>query len=328
MLLTLDNIKDIARGCARVEQRDEYFVLMRFSEKQEQAYIDLGNNDFHNKTYATSGVRLAFRTDSRNFVFDYKFFGSSSRKFGYFDVYIDGRMIYHFGSEGTENMSGHAEIPLPFGDKTVEIYFPWSYCAKISNVTIDDGAFIQGVHRPKTMICFGDSITHGYDAIHPSLTYTALLGSLLNADEINKGIGGDIFFPALLDEAECADPDFITVAYGSNDWCKCTATEFEANYRKFLSRLEQVYPKSEKFIISVIWHREFHLSSKMGLTVPEQNAWMEKICRDYPTLHFIDGSLLTPHRKEFYTDYAHPNETCFSIYAAKLYAAIQKALDK
>ena len=54
---------------------------------------------------------------------------------------------------------------------------------------------------------------------------------------------------------------------------------------------------------------------------------MREICRDYPTLHYVDGSLLTPNRQEFFTDTAgHPTETCFAVYAAKLYAEIQKEL--
>ena len=328
MLLTLEQIKEIARGCARVEERDNAFVLMRFTEKQAQAYLDIGNEEFYAKTFATAGVRLAFRTNSTRFAYDYQFYKGSSRKFGHFDVYIDGSLTYHFGSVGTENMSGHAEITLPEGMKLVEIYFPWSYRADISHVTIDDGAVIEGAYRSHTMISFGDSVTHGYDAIHPSLSYTALLASLLNADHINKGIGGDIYFPALLEEAESDDPDFITVAYGANDWYKCTPEEFENNCRTFISRVTKLYPTSKIFILSTIWHCEFHKASKLGMTGSEQNAWMREICRDYPTVHYVDGGLMTPHRQEFYTDTAgHPNEACFAIYAANLYAAIQKALN-
>ena len=56
---------------------------------------------------------------------------------------------------------------------------------------------------------------------------------------------------------------------------------------------------------------------------------MREICRNYPTLHYIDGALMTPHRQEFCTDRAgHPNETCFAFYASNLYAAIVKALNK
>lgn len=329
MLLTLEHMKQIARGCARVEEQDDGFSLMRFTEKQAQAYLDIGNEDFYSKTFATSGVRLAFQTDSGHVAFNYRFSRASSRRFGHFDVYVNGCMTNHFGSVGPENMAGHADIPLPAGSKTVEIYFPFSYRTVISNVTLDDDAMIEGVCRPHTLICFGDSITHGYDAIHPSLSYASRLASLLDADVINKGIGGDIFFPALLDEAEGPDPDYITVAYGANDWFKCTAEEFENNCRSFLKRIIELYPTSKVFVLSTIWHCEFETSSKLGMTGAEQNAWMREICRDYPTLHYVDGALLTPHRQEFYTDTAgHPNEACFAIYAANLYAAMQKELQK
>lgn len=329
MLLTLEQIQDIARGCARVEERDGAFVLMRFTEKQAQAYLDIGNEDFYNKTFATAGVRLAFKTDSAHFAFDYRFTRGSSRQFGHFDIYIDGYMTNHFGTVGLESMAGHADIALGEGMKTVEVHFPWSYCAAISNVTIDDGALIEGVYRPHTLICFGDSVTHGYDAIHPSLSYASQLANLLEADYINKGIGGDIYFPALLEEAECPDPDYITVAYGANDWFKCTPEEFEANCRGFFTRLTALYPKSKIFMLSTIWHCEFDTRSKLGMTGAEQNARMREICRDYPGLYYVDGGKMAPHRQEFYTDTAgHPSEACFSIYAANLYAAIQKFLNQ
>ena len=65
MYLSLDTIREITRGCARVDEHDGTFMLMRFTEKQARAYLDvIGNEDFYNKTFATAGVRLAFRTNS------------------------------------------------------------------------------------------------------------------------------------------------------------------------------------------------------------------------------------------------------------------------
>ena len=87
---------------------------------------------------------------------------------------------------------------------------------KVKNTValLDDGATIEGLYRKYKMISFGDSITHGYDAIYPSLSYASQLAQNLDAEQLNKGIGGDIFFPALLDEKDAFEPDFITVAYG------------------------------------------------------------------------------------------------------------------
>ena len=326
MLLSLDQIKDITRGCARIEEQDQTFVLMRFTEKQAQAYRDIGNEDFYNKTFATAGVRLAFRTDSSKIAFDYRFTRCSSRQFAYFDVYLDGALTGHFGTQGLECMTGHIELPIPAATEKVEIHFPWSHGVRLSHVEIDDNSTVTGLHRPHTMICFGDSITHGYDAIHPSLSYATRLATMLDADYINKGIGGDIFFPALLAEAEGADPDYITVAYGANDWHKCTAEEFEKNCRDFLSRIRELYPTSQIFVLTPLWHTLSHKVAKTGLTGIQFNAWIQEILRDYPTLHLINCYPMVPHRAEFFTDISHPNETCFAFLASNMYVAISKLL--
>ena len=51
------------------------------------------------------------------------------------------------------------------------------------------------VRRKYSMISYGDSITHGYDAEYPSLALSSALSRMLGADNTNKAIAGDIFFP-------------------------------------------------------------------------------------------------------------------------------------
>ena len=82
------------------------------------------------------------------------------------------------------------------GRKSVCIYLPWSVIVEIEELSIDDTAYITPIKPSKKLIAFGDSITHGYDALRPSNRYVAKLAEALDAEEINKGIGGEIFFPA------------------------------------------------------------------------------------------------------------------------------------
>ena len=84
------------------------------------------------------------------------------------------------------------------------------------------GLIFRNLYGKNRLLAFGDSITQGVDVVHPSLAYAPTLARLMDADSRNKGIGGEVFFPALLEEKEDLDPDFVTVAYGSNDWSKCT----------------------------------------------------------------------------------------------------------
>ena len=145
--------------------------------------------------------------------------------------------------------------PLGEGYKTVQIYFPWSAASTLRFLALDDGASISPVLRPNRMLIFGDSITQGYDALYPSHSYASVLADALNADARNKGIGGEKFFPALLDEPEDFEPDYITVAYGTNDWAGRTAEELEHNLREFYHRLSALYPKARIFAVTPIWRK-------------------------------------------------------------------------
>jgi len=327
MLLTLEQIQDIARGCARVEEHDGAFWLMRFTEKQAQAYLDIGNEDFYKKTFATSGVRLAFKTDSRSFSYDYQFTRASSRRFGHFDVYVNGSLTYHFGSTGCENMAGHADISLPEAEKTVEIYFPFSYRTTISHVAIHDGAMIEGVYRPHTLICFGDSVTHGYDAIHPSLSYASQLANLLEADYINKGIGGAPYWPELAKTYDGFQPDLILVAYGANDWNSCTEEEFLQNSTEFCKNLRQNYPKAKILALSPIWSKTREEKQSQRWPFGNLVAQLKSLPDVVDDLCVIEGTDIVPFDTAcFAEDGVHPNDVGFAHYAQNLQEAMTSLL--
>lgn len=326
MKLTLEQVKEITRGTVRVTEKDGKFHFYRFTEAQEKAYLAVSPKDFYKKSFATAGVRLAFRTDSRSVSFDFETSSASSRAYAYFDVYVNGAFDRHFGCTGNVMVNGSALIPLAEGEKTVEIYFPWSRCAVVSNLTIDDGASLSGVTRSKTMISFGDSITHGYDAMNPSLSYASQLARLLDAEQLNKGIGGDIFFPALLDEKDPIDPDYITVAYGTNDWSKCPRETFEKNCTEFYTRLSALYPNAKIFAITPIWRGDWN-RKVCGFGSPVTNVCpvITEICKDLPNVTVVNPYNFVPHRKEFFADaYLHPNDIGFCLYAEGLYKEIVK----
>ena len=57
-----------------------------------------------------------------------------------------------------------------------------------------------------------------------------------DAEEYNKAIGGDVFFPSLAATREDFEPDYITVAYGTNDWSKCPREALEENCKNFYNQ--------------------------------------------------------------------------------------------
>ncbi|MBQ7346824.1 MAG: SGNH/GDSL hydrolase family protein [Clostridia bacterium] len=326
MLLNAEQLRAITRGVTRIEEEDGWFRLFRFTEAQAKFYADEGREGDYKKTFSASGVRLAFRTDSRNVSFRYRLGWGSSRVFAWFDVYVDGAMVSHFGSDGEEVKEGSAKLVLGEGEKNVEIYLPWSKATALSDVTLDDGASLTPLRRKHTMICFGDSITHGYDAIYPSLSYATSIARLLDADVTDKGIGGDRFCPQMLRDADPDTPDIITVAYGTNDWSGITMDEFRQNCPAFYRRLHELYPEARIYALSPIWRADCAKKTAFGIPAWEVHDLMKELCKDIPNVTLIRGWNLVPHHKNFYSDFSlHPNDLGFALYAQNLYHEIMNA---
>ena len=329
MKLTLEQIQSITKGADRVILDNGAFRFLRFTEAQVKAYEETGKADFYRKTFATAGVRFAFRTTSRRFSFDFRLGYGSSRAYAWFDCFINGALEHHFGVDGGSMKGGNVNLALPEGETEVELYFPWSAAATLTNVELDDDATLVPVSRKYKMISFGDSITHGYDAIYPSLSYASQLAQNLDADALNKGIGGDIFFPELLKEKDNIDPDFITVAYGTNDWSsKAPRETFVQHCTDFYTRLSAMYPNAKIFAIAPIWRNDWtRTNSGFGVPVTAVREEIREICKDLPNVTVLDGFNFVPHRKEFFADlYLHPNDFGFCLYAKALYNEIVKHL--
>ena len=324
MKLTLQDIRRITFGVVSVEENRGTFSFHRFTREQTEAYTRR-NIDHAGKTFATAGVRFSFYTNAERMRFDYRLTLASSRMFGWFDVYEDGVMTSHFGGEGKLFTSGHADIQLGKGEKRVEVYFPWSKVATLSDVELD-GELISPCKRSRSMINFGDSITHGYDSIYPSLSYSSILSRELDADSINKGIGGEIFFPELATLSDPITPDIVTVAYGTNDWNVCQKEHFQASCLEFYTNICHTYPTSKVFAITPIWRADGEKETKYGEPHDTLFEMISRLLSGLPVT-LINGYSLTPHTPEFYSDaYLHPNDLGFSIYARELTKQIKKHL--
>lgn len=324
MNITIETLKNITLGVENISEEDGFIVFSRFTEDEKRLYEEK-KSEIASRAIATASVRLACLTDAERLSFDYKTILASSRTTcGYFDLYQDGYLTHHVG-EGT--FSGeviHVEVELKKGVKRVELYFPWSVNALLKNISFDGATLLEPVKREKTLLAFGDSITHGYTALFPSLSYINTLGRLLSADVINKGVGGEVFFPELVGMASFENVDVVTVAYGTNDWSKCYYDDFYNNCSQFLKILSEKAKGREVYVITPIW-RKTEESAVGAVKLPHEEMHREilKIASDYPSFHVIDGMKLTPHVEDFFEDkYLHPNDLGFQAYASNLYKEI------
>lgn len=322
MKLNLEQIKAITKGAVEVTEENGCFRFFRFTPAQRELYGQL-RPQYNEKVLATAGVRLSLETDAEFIGFDYCLKTGSSRPYGFFDVYENGTLKHHFGDMVPSEMEGRGEIQLSPGMKKVEIHFPWSCITSLANVEVSDGAQVKATEKTRRMIAFGDSITQGYSAIYPSLTYMSRLTDMLDAECFNKAIGGDKFFPELADSPDSVEPDLITVAYGTNDWNGCTRDLVEERCRQFYQALARRYPKAQIFAITPIWRKDGGKETQFGAPQPAVADLIASVCADIPGVTVIRGGGFVPWLEEFFEDkYLHPNDMGFDFYAKNLYNAL------
>ena len=192
-----------------------------------------------------AGVMLDFVTNSKTLTMKGSLTPSSSRTYYSFDIFIDGKPAHYidnftgvavekcYAPQKFEITGIDTHVDLGEGEKRVTVYFPWSMAVKFTEISLDDGALVEPCESKKKLLAFGDSITHGYDAMRPSVHYVQRLCEALGYEQVNKGIGAEIYRPALARLAEDFTPDLITVAYGTNDWNLIKSDEFTKNCSEF-----------------------------------------------------------------------------------------------
>ena len=333
MKLSYETILKIAQGAARIEEHDGYVCFYRFTKAQEELYCSV-KEDFYNKTFATAGVRLAFKTNSERLSLSALFKQASSRTYFSVDVAVNGKIIgsldncgggeVFFENERENYPLGEfcGEFSLGEGEKEVVIYLPWSCTARVSELSLDDGAFVLPLSREKKLLVFGDSITQGYCAVHPSGRYAALLADALGAEERNKAIGGEIFRPELaeLREEDAYEPDYITVAYGTNDWGVSSDREKTvAKFRGFYEALAKNYPNTKIFAIAPIWRGDAKKRKCVYGDFSLVAKDIKEVVSDIENITFIDAYDCVPESESFFADlYLHPNDAGFDHYAKNL----------
>ena len=169
------------------------------------------------------------------------------------------------------------------------------------------------------MICFGDSITQGYDARCPSRTYPNQLADALDAEMINKGIGGDRFRPELLAGPDPFPPDLLTIAYGTNDWSgNLSHDELRSQTDLFCRKLLALYPDVPVAAILPLWRSDFREIRNAG-TLEDAGETFRSIYSKYPRIRMIDGFSLIPHDTSLFSDgYLHPNDSGFLLLSENL----------
>ncbi|MBQ1186100.1 MAG: SGNH/GDSL hydrolase family protein [Clostridia bacterium] len=320
--LNFKEIKSLVHGASRVEEGDGVISFFRFTKEQQELYWAT-SRDFYNKTFATAGISLEFDTNSQNLELSVLVSKGSSRSYFTHSIFVDGVRIGDLSGNirDGENRSFEKSFGLGTGLKRVKILFPWSVYSRLKSLKLDDNAKVLPIEKTLKMIMFGDSITQGYDASSPELTYASTLSTALGAEAINKGIAGEQFFAGFGKTKDDFAPDLITVAYGTNDWRHAKKEKFLASCKGFFQNVRNNYPAVKIVAITPLWRVDIDNEQEFGEPLSFVGNYIKEIAKTVPNMVVIDGTNLIEHAPEFFqTDGVHPIDAGFEQYSKNLKA--------
>ena len=327
MVLTFDEIKSALFGAIYTEEKDGLLTFHRFEKWQEALFLT--TLDYINKplkTHATTSMQLDFYTDATSFALDWRSVPGSGSAACYTDVYVDGVLKEHMGySAVNEERDLLLSVDLSAygnGKKRVTVFLPNLYGMRIRSLTLC-GTLFEPAKKSCRLLALGDSITQGYTAIYPSLSYVNVLARHLNAEVLNQAIGGAHFEYIDIEHGISFAPDLITVAYGTNDWSR--GRDVAGKTRNYLKTLTALYPNTPVYVILPLWRGDVAKKDLAVIPFSELPVLIRRECEAFPTVTVIDGGDLVPHFEEFFLpDTLHPNDLGFLQYGENLYRAIKK----
>lgn len=308
--LSFSVIKTVMTGVAHYTETEKGLQVNKCTPYQIAAWDGDGHSS---QARASTGIRIDFTTDSASFYFK----ASVGSKF---ELFVNGA--------STLIVTG-AEIDVELdnsnGENRITVVFPnYETDVTVANISIDEGASIKPIEYQRKFLILGDSITQGNRAIIDSLSYANRITAMFDANSMNQGIGGGRFDPKSIDPSLDFDPDYVFVAFGTNDW-SWGRKDFEdfTNYIvTYFEKLRSVYPDATIITITPIW-RQDNAATKVG-EFEDARAQIAKIAAEYGAF-VVDGIDLVPHESKYYGDSIclHPNDEGFEHYANNLYEAIK-----
>lgn len=319
MLLSFDEIFSLTQGSLRHEVRDGRLCLYRFTPAQEQNNVRRGQEK---KNDSTAGMRLEMTTDAEHLRLAYSIVPGSGRNWYGLDLLVNGLNVQSVYEE-TNETTGVLEAVLPPGEKKVTIYLSNLCGCRIESLSLD-GAFAP-VPKKKKILILGDSITQGYDARHPYLSYANMITDAFDAECLNQAVGGEIFCEDNLDEALPFAADMAIVAYGTNDWYR-TENLFDAADAYF-RKLKRIV-RGPVYALLPIWRvgtDDRGDKNPWGRTLENVREQVRAAAEKNGAVA-LDGKGFVPHVSYYYADGSlHPNDLGFMFYAQNLLKVLKNA---
>lgn len=275
-----------------------------------------------NKVFRQStGLALVFRTDSRNIYVRWSIHPQKLRA-NTPDIYLRGMDIYLL-HEGNWTFAGVARPKtdpdvvefeaslirnMADGVKECMVYLPAYAHIKSLEIGVDEGAMIKAAPSPfKHKIVFiGSSLTHGEGAPRPGANYVAQLGRRLNAETPNLGHSGQCKMQQHFVDIVC---DNKADAFVFDAFSNPTAAIINERLYDFVEQIRAKHKKTPLIFLQTVRRTGamFDLAAKKRNDDQRAAAekLMEKVCKDFKNVYFINNAFDTGADNEGTVDNSH-----------------------
>jgi len=325
-LLTHPDFLSFLRGVLRIEQGAQGILLHRTTARR-LAHLDRLGPGSGLRGRSNAGQQIVLRTDATRIELTLDVGAGARRNFA-IAACVDGVCTHPvYERELADGVVACAvdltARPAPAGLHLVRLHLHSSRVVALRRIEVLDAKTIEPVPpTSRRLLCYGDSIAQGMEAISPLAPYPTALGEILRADMLNLAIGGHVFDADYLDADLPFVPDLVTVAYGTNDWSRdLTAGAIAGQATAFLRRLAAIHPQARVAVLTPLWSDRGQ-TRKAGGTLPEVCAAIAEAARAEPGVRVIDGHTLIPNEARYFVDGLHPNDLGFGHCVAGLTCAL------
>ena len=337
MKLDLAQMKVITKGVMEVTEETGAFVFHRLNAAQKSIYKP--NTGGWRRSQALASVLLDMETDATELSFEaVNAWNSTAVRNYFFDLWVDDKMLYHDGFSYNENADGSTmmrfgdwknRLALPEGVKRVRLYMPAICHVELKDVVLKDATFVRPVRSKYRWLAFGDSITEAHSSAMPSMQYTEQVARAIDAEVLNQATGGEQYMACKIVPGSYPKVDFITVAYGTNDFTHCPNEEtFEREAGGFFAALHEEFGDTPVLVLLPLWRGHERTGTGFNLgTLPQVRDRIRAIAQRYPANRAVNCRDFIPPVYDFFADKGlHPNALGHTFYAKGLLPEVQKLL--
>ncbi|MEU6993478.1 GDSL-type esterase/lipase family protein [Streptomyces sp. NPDC046465] len=217
------------------------------------------------------------------------------------------------------------QLQLPHQDGDFTLHLPETLHPVVHDLRPLGGGTVEPAARRPRWLVHGDSITEGWSASRPHLTWPALAGRAMGLDTVNLGYAGAARGElATAEQLAALDADALTVAFGTNCWSRTPHSSgllYETTLA-FLRLVRRGHPRIPLLVVSPVLRPDAEsVPNALGATLAELRAAVERAALDAGSALLPGGGLLAP---GLLVDGVHPGDAGHRALADAVVSALPR----